>query len=214
MTTCTIQLLSGHITTIEIFEGYRFSQLKNELIEQKFIDITDYPDLKRIQIYDENYEQMNDSEMVSFGHHYCLFIKHKPIHLTLQFKKHFSDQGIITLYDDMNKCVVIECGYSFNSSIENKVKEKLQDVYIDQLTIDKFYKKAYSKIRHDLWLSDPYNNVWLSDDDDNKEENEDTNEYPNTDYYKMTDNEVLDLFIERFIKKYCRGIEKISHLYL
>jgi hypothetical protein len=76
MDICYVRLLSGEVRSFDIFEGYRLYQLKNDMIEQHFIDISD-DNLKRIIIFDDSRENMDDMDVIKLGGNYDVFIKEK-----------------------------------------------------------------------------------------------------------------------------------------
>lgn len=144
MNKCYIKFLSGDIESIIVFEGYRVSQLKNEMIEE-FI-----PEARKdlIMVFNEDYEPMIDRDFVNMGEIYSIFIKDKPLYITLKFKKSCTG-GIFSLHDENNTLISV-CGYGSDREME----EKMKDTYIDILYVEKLYKNAYKRIRCDLSYED------------------------------------------------------------
>ena len=233
-----VKLLSGDIQSIEAFDGYRISHLKNELVELEFINITDYYDLHRIMVLNGDYEPMADRDTVSMGEIYNIFIKDKPVYLTLKFNGVFNlyEGNIVnSIFSEGKACgarsdkLVSVCGYKCDRNME----EKMSDIYIDTLYVEKLYKKGYKKIRSDLY----YEEVTKNMDEDNIDEyteytshkgvNEDikdvedaedvkdneeiihTDKKDDSYIYDDSDEDVLEEFIEIFIKNFCKGINKI-----
>jgi hypothetical protein len=200
MNKCYVKLLSGDVHSIDVFEGYRISQLKNELIDINFVDISDYPDLNRIIVLDEESGPMSDRDTINTGKIYNIFIKHKPVYITLKFTKNRINGGIFSLHDEKGQFISV-CGYNCEKDMEI-----MSDVYIDTLYVDPLYTKPCKKIRNDLWFSDDYNTNW------NKNEEKESDQNEPTDYYKLSNHKVLEIFIERFVKNFCRGIDMIVSL--
>jgi len=218
-----VKLLSGDIQSIEAFDGYRVSHLKNELVDLEFINITDYYDLNRIMVLNEDYEPMADRDTVSMGEIYNIFIKDKPLYLTLKFNGVFNlyEGNIVNsifsegkAYGARSDKLVSACGYKCDRNME----EKMSDIYIDTLYVEKLYKKGYRKIRSDLYYEEVTKNMDEDDLDEYtsyKEVNEDAEdvkdneEIIHTDKKDDSDEDVLEEFIEIFIKNFCKGINKI-----
>lgn len=210
-----VKLLSGDIQSIEAFDGYRISHLKNELVDLEFINITDY-DLNRIMVLNGDYEPMVDRDTVSMGEIYNIFIKDKPLYLTLKFN------GVFNLYEgnivNSRDKLVSACGYKCDKNME-----KMSDIYIDTLYVEKLYKKGYRKIRSDLYYEEVTKNMDEDDLDEYtsyKEVNEDVEDVKDNEeiihtdkkdsyIYDDSDEDVLEEFIEIFIKNFCKGINKI-----
>jgi|Laugresu1bdmlbsd_1035121.scaffolds.fasta_scaffold02877_2 hypothetical protein len=186
---CYVKLLSGDVKELQVFDGYKVSQMKNELIENTFFSISD-PNL--LMIFNEENKELEDRDVVYFGNIYNLFIKEKPVNFTIKFKKDFTG-GNFSLYNENG--FVSLCGYDHNLNLITD----FENIYIDSLFLEGFYNKAYKKIRNELWRTNSHID---SDDDENYE-----NEY--TDYYNMSNEEVLEKFIDFFVKQYCIGIKKI-----
>jgi hypothetical protein len=138
-------------------------------------------------VLNEEYEPMADRDTISMGEIYNIFVKDKPVYLTLKFN------GVFNLYEG-NKLVSV-CGYKCDRNME----EKMSDIYIDTLYVEKLYKKGYRKIRSDLY----YEEVTKQD------MNEDVNELYISEDSDDSDEGVLEEFIEIFIKNFCRGINNI-----
>jgi hypothetical protein len=80
---CYVKLLSGDVKELEVFDGYKASQMKNELIENTFFNVSD-PNL--LMIFNEENQELEDRDVVYFGNIYNLFIKEKPVNFTIKFK--------------------------------------------------------------------------------------------------------------------------------
>jgi hypothetical protein len=199
---CYVKLLSGDVKIIQVFEGYRICQMKQELIEEKFVRVSD-PDL--IFVFNENEEKMEDRDMINFGEIYNVFINNTPIDLTLRFFKD-SNGGSFSLHNNLG--LISFCGYDhdlknliFCTSLTSSEEYKeFKNIIIDRLFVQGLYKKAYMKIRSDL-----YNTNFIYDED--KDDFKDEGKY--IDYCKMTDEDVFNKFVDIFIRQYCLGIKKI-----
>ena len=198
----TVQLLSGEVKLIEIFEKYCVYQLKNELIESKIIENQE-EDLKKIILFNRFYEEMDEKDICMADEHYYLFVKEKSYNLTLEFKKDFTG-GSFGLYSEKNKLTTL-CGYYYKNNKDTNYLPNLIECNI--LFVKKLYKKAYHSMRTHL---EHFQHSLYNYDSDNDENNNSPNEIIN--YELLNNDEICNPFIEKFVKSKCMILDKIVML--
>jgi hypothetical protein len=65
-----VKLLSGDVKVIKVFDGFRVCQMKQELIDENFIPVSE---TDMIVVFNEDEEEMEDRDMIKLGEIYNVF---------------------------------------------------------------------------------------------------------------------------------------------
>jgi hypothetical protein len=228
----SVQNMAGDIINIDIFDRYRIFQLKNELCERGFVkDLTtdlsefktdEYGNIHDVYIEDCTYlskekkdkkeksrivlflngEEAENEYFVKEGCHYYLFIKDKSVkesYRALVFKKD-SHGGLFLFYEYNNRKEINQYNIKVYNNWNKWESEwewnyKSQVTYNDNLLV-KINKKGYRKMRGELC------DFKVNSPHDYDMSIEEINNFKDYYYERLTDEEVLNNFVNIFIGKF------------